>query len=502
MDIDSGAVKGLRITEPNEARRDDNLFVYRVFSPSVIACIDAPSGKSYVVDRATGAAWSWPADRLTPVAAAPDSRWILLEERQSSATGGMYGGPSGHFHLFNSRMQPTGAFDVAPSRFNRRVFVQPNGGAVVLSGDADDGAQTLNLVEAGVGSVIDAITLPTVGPFRPILVDASATRDVLDLTVRYDLPSGTVAMDGEAPPARRFHLPWAGGWQQVSAEAAAPQPFSASPDGRTALFATSLRHQDEPGNPLGPWEEWEALEVVVDDRPAWRVRSASLWYGDGISQNRWLADGSAFVALIDDGGERGGLGYGLFAADGSGYTRIELPPVPADHWYDRPAIRGPVPSPDNPLLLAIGHSEVFNWRTGKSVRANVVTNDGPTGFDPWSAGAGEVVFALPHLGHDGRPLPSFIAPRIDRWPYSQGPAALRMRVSAGGDCLNQRTAPSLSGNVVTCVPDATPVAIGADPSGGTFKALAFERNDAGAWVFVDTPLGERGWVSSAYLEWA
>lgn len=61
-------------------------------------------------------------------------------------------------------------------------------------------------------------------------------------------------------------------------------------------------------------------------------------------------------------------------------------------------------------------------------------------------------------------------------------------VDAGGDCLRLRSAPSLSGTRIDCLPDGTAVSV----TGAAVVA------DGLAWVPVDTYLGT-GWVAAIYL---
>src|SRR5690606_21147269 len=99
-------------------------------------------------------------------------------------------------------------------------------------------------------------------------------------------------------------------------------------------------------------ELWPAIEVGLPgaDEPDFRLLSASTSYGDNLPGNRWLADGSGFVAMVRgpeaDGSNADAYEYAIISTDGQTVTRIPLPPpIDEPRWYNRNARRGAVPSP-------------------------------------------------------------------------------------------------------------------------------------------------------------
>jgi hypothetical protein len=65
-----------------------------------------------------------------------------------------------------------------------------------------------------------------------------------------------------------------------------------------------------------------------------------------------------------------------------------------------------------------------------------------------------------------------------------------------------RDAPSLNGNIIACVPDGAALTMAdASPTAGTPMG-SWAASEDGAWVYVSTTGGLKGWVAAPYLDWA
>ncbi|MDZ7728967.1 MAG: hypothetical protein U5Q44_12640 [Dehalococcoidia bacterium] len=105
--------------------------------------------------------------------------------------------------------------------------------------------------------------------------------------------------------------------------------------------------------------------------PVFRARSAVLQYGDGLTDRRWLADSSGFVAYVQDPGAAidtsrtwfQGRHYAVVGVDG---TVRRLPGSEDTNrlgtWYGA----APVPAPDNPDLFSLGRRALLDASTGST----------------------------------------------------------------------------------------------------------------------------------------
>ncbi len=254
-------------------------------------------------------------------------------------------------------------------------------------------------------------------------------------------------------------------------------------------------------------EEWWPRVTTTGASPNVGVWSAALTYGDRLPSQRWLADGSAFVALVrsapfatSEGVAGDRLSYAIVEPSSRTLGRVDLPPIPQPRWFEADFQRGAVPSPADSDVIAFGRLEAYNRRTGRWVRATMKDDSGPQHLDPWATGTSrEMVFAWPHGGHGGRIAPSLLAPKVQ--PGGLAPENPRVRVVGAGDCLNVREAPGLDAKVSACVADRTTLALTPGARDGLPSATSEWRTD-GLWAAVAAPDGTTGWVSSAYLEWA
>jgi hypothetical protein len=254
-----------------------------------------------------------------------------------------------------------------------------------------------------------------------------------------------------------------------------------------------------------------------------RIRSASLFYGDGIPNWRFAGDWF-FAMTASDSTEGTGferVGYTAWHHSTLESVDIEIPPPPGSEWFHRTQYRGPIPNPRNVGVLALGRMEVVRFDVAgeppaghltNHIQANVASTSGPDHIDPWSGNPDELVFVIGHGGHDGGFPGAMIAPKVEEPPFltpedTEYGAILNFVVARAGDCVNLRAEPSLDAEVRECLVDGTELTIWPDARGGPQDGVAFVRNEDGAWVAVvlgggAANGGALGWVSSAYLDWA
>lgn len=250
------------------------------------------------------------------------------------------------------------------------------------------------------------------------------------------------------------------------------------------------------------WPELRVRDFSSAD-PDFRLLSAAISYGDNFPQNRWLADGSGFVAMVrgpeTDGSNLDAFEYAVISADGRTVSRIPLPPSGGEsRWWNQNAMRGAVPSPYNPNLISFGRTDLYYVTPGAWLRPTVTSEAGPDHIDPWAAGPEFMVFALPHGGHGGASPPVLLnLKREDAPAFSRHFVFV---VAGTGDGLRLRAQPSLDGEILANLPDGTEVALYEDPLRPE-GLRAVDRADGILWIRVKTGEGEHGWVSSTYLAW-
>jgi hypothetical protein len=310
---------------------------------------------------------------------------------------------------------------------------------------------------------------------------------------------------GDGPAYEGQFFSWFGAWVQSSLPG--PRPLNPAafyaPAGERLVAEVTLREVGG-GGAEAPREHWPAVVVEGSGTggAGWSMLSASIGYGDGPPASPWLADSSGFVAMVrgpeppdrpSDAYE-----YAVISADGMTITRIPLPPVADLEWFRVNAMRSPAPCPYDADLIAFGRLELYNRRTGEWLTANITSQAGPDHLDPWAAGPGQMVFALPHGGHGGASPPILLTPK--RVEGAADPE-FRFVVARTGDGLNLRTGPSTGSDVIGVLPDGTLVELAEDVKMPVGQRGAI-RNEEGTWLYVRTPSGEHAWVSAAYLDWA
>lgn len=277
-----------------------------------------------------------------------------------------------------------------------------------------------------------------------------------------------------------------------------------SPNGRYVASTTWMRFVVGQEDGISG-EQWPA--VVVSDtgtgEPLFRVRSASLDYGDGLLGSRWSPDSSGFI--IQTGPEAPPTPgqkplRPQYAAVSMDSRTVDVLPLSAGRRWS-----GPIPSPVLPGMYALGHTAVLTeGSSGRTFAANVAGTFSQH-IAPWGTPSDEVRFALPEFGHGLGPLPVLLAPAIEHPPFAD---SLLFAVSSGGECLNIRPEPSLASTPLHCVPDGTrlTVTVADAPLSPGAAPVASVANADGTWVHVevDPDVHEpslSGWASADYLRW-
>lgn len=496
MDVEDGSIDAWR--HQLDGDQPEGLGQYRLPVPRFIQ-VTSSSGKTNILfDRDTERAWKYPARDLVLVGGSA-SRLVFAE--LDGGDGSRPGFATGALHVTDHDFSPVDSVEYAVPRFAPDPLVSPDGKRMAL------------ITAVGEQFAVALVDLETAAGIEQLAVPL-ATTSTVHIRWHDELNSAgdfavelRVAIEGRsAALVLRFRLPWDRAWPEEAVEEPNWKDLTYSPEGRLRLEERVLR--EVPATGLGGGEAWPIVDIVgTDGRTTQRTKGISLHYGDGLPGRRWLADGTGFYAMMATNATEGAgwerLGFARFAPGYDNWQPLELPPPVGRQWFHRTEARGPVPHPTNPTLFALGRLEV--GRLGRdgvvnALQANVQSESGPDHLDPWCGKRDELVFALPHGGHDGGWPGAMIAPAVDLFaPFDD---TIKFRVARAGDCVNLRDGPSLTAGVRMCITDGTPLALWEDAVGGFEAGVAFVRNEEGAWCAVRTPDGTTGWVSSAYLDWA
>jgi hypothetical protein len=247
-----------------------------------------------------------------------------------------------------------------------------------------------------------------------------------------------------------------------------------------------------------PNHDWHSVEVYHGSSDsAFRLRSATLAYGDNLPPNRWFPELDGFVVAIRGGGNAQ-VRYAL-SRGGEPLMVLPTPPQPQfRQWFDESWMQGAVPHPTNRALISLGRLHLYNWVSNRMFSALVA--NGPDHLDPWSAGDNEMVFALPHRGHDFSAPPVLLAPKFEQPPFDD---AFRMVVEVDPTGLNLRSAPALHSSSLRVLQDGDRVTLAESPDTSVEPAERSVRDfDGIRWIYVRTEDGLEGWVNSTWLAWA
>lgn len=487
MDLNSGAVFGWRLRTDGAAQ--PFAFDYRL-TGGAITCTGEEHGWMHYTG--SGASYRWRLDELRLVASlaaqGPGGVSAFLFERQLPADGsrrrhyellrGQPGAPMATLVVGPSDQMVTEPL-ISPDGSRVAFWTWPSGGPLRVVVQSADGVFSREAEIVGAGSLPELLP----APFLPVKGIAH-----FDAFVR-------VRAEGSSS-VRLQRFDWDGLPQGPVREIASVWLPDVAPGGATMVTEDWLLQSNPAGMDYFIWQ-WPAVDVWgADGGRLFRVRSASLLYGDALDGSRWLADSRGFVALVNSREEDATLGarlaYAVVAADGDEVERLDIPPSPGDRWWEQAISRAPTPSPFDSDWFALGRLEAWNPRTGRHLVANLAGQGGPAHYGPWSGEGKTFVFALPHGGHDGAFPPILLNALVEREDYATD---FPLKVRAG-DCLNLRDAPGRDGAVAVCLAPATQLELVRDDTAAT-AAIA----DGATWVRVRA--GEReGWVSTSYLEWA
>jgi hypothetical protein len=459
---------------------------------------DRENLRGYLLDTVVWkSSYTWPLDdlRLVTAGVAPSyfGSWLLFEEMN-----GFNG--NGRFHLGQieetaDRISLKSSFQLPVPGLGSEVVAIPGKPVVHIWGRAV--APALFRIDLESGAVTTLLGGPDPKP------GTGGPEDFWSPDGFQAFPDGFRANWGQKIQSSFVQLSQPFSWNgtQLSLAQSGSHGNSWSPDG-TRVVREILDLAPPPTSGGTTIEAWPSVHVVDGDgRLQFLVRSAATTFPDGLQGDRWLADSSAFVALVRGDGSNGtanAFQQALIDKDGRFITRLPVPPAPVfRRWFEEEPFRDGRPSPENAELISFGRLHVYNRRTDKWVSANIAGEAGPDFLDPWSGSENNAVFALPRQEFDREwLLPTLIAPRIQRPPLDRSAHFVVVTDSEG---LNLRTEPALSGQVVANVPDGSRLRFGEAPGP---QAQFSKRDESFTWVFVRTEDGVSGWVNSAYLAWA
>ena len=499
----NGSVDGWRLTDTVTA--DPNNVFFKISDDNSTALANA-GGVPYLLCRYLSRAFTWKPG-LLGLAAASERR--LVFQRGNGPADDPNPGYKGEFFVTDlngsevSRFEfPAGGQPMAPMLFS------PDGKTLVAAGGNTSWAdyKLLFMVDIESGTVRQIGTLPdppegfnASGPQFTNLSGSNAWTVAVNYSPAYN-PSDPSAGPTYHGFARIY------GWDgTLQSETATFYGADISPDGRFVASTTWMRFViGQSDGDSG--EQWPA--VVVSDtatgEPLFRVKSATLDYGDGLLGSRWYPDSSGFIiqtgpmAAPQNGSRATRPQYAAVSVESR--TVNPLPFSAGKRWS------GPVPSQTLPDMYALGHTAVSTEGSSRRTFAANVPGTFSQHIAPWGNRSDEIRFALPEFGHGLGPPPTLLAPAIEQAPFSD---SLALAVSGTGDCLNIRPEPSLGSTPLVCVPDGTQLEVTAPDTpltpGGTIVASV--TNDDGSWIHVvvvpefQAPSGIEGWASADYLRW-
>ena len=502
MDTNTGAVEGWRLSDAAILADGDDpadCCYFATVSDDNRFIAVRTSKTSWLLDRKSGKAISWEPGRMAFVSSSPH---YLLFER--AANPGFDPNPEfdGRYTIVDENFAPVSAFKLERGgRGLPRVLFSPDERTLIIpAGNKSWSDYTgLQQVDVATGAVRSLANLPAVppgySPGPPKFLGLEKT-DEFAVTIRYgpqfDAPKSAAGDLPNLTLVRRYS--WSG---TLLAEFELPTTgVSLSPDGKLLAYEQMQRSVTSEAD--SPTEYWSNV-VVADGRTGsvlLRVRSASLYYGDGLGDARWLADSSAIPVAVRPRSSRAAdvphwrnVSFSLLVPNEGRVQALDL----AEN-----ALLAPIPAPDRPGLFAVGHTGVLELGSGRQVAAKVSGEIWFGHVPPWGKTSAEIRFALPHGGHGGGGPGTFLSPRIEYPPFDD---RFAFRVTGTGSCLNLRSLPSGSASTSGCLPDGSGVALSDPPPGLPYGKLAAWFADETLWIHIRIASGEEGWVSSEYLRW-
>lgn len=436
-----------------EAWQTDGSFLLRATADP--AWLSAVVGDTqYLIRRASGATYCWPAGSLRLIAASLDTL--------------LFRGPDGAFTLADAELKSVHTFTLESGDSPEALF-SPDGKQVAInpwrSTAPPPGGPLLYLVDVAQGTVKPLLGEPLTR------VQEAALHPGPSLSLRLTAVNQAGEAVGDFYLLRRF------GWdgEAKGDQVVASPTLALSPDGEQVAAEVSL--------------DGFSTGVVVYDAAS----GAALYRVLGAQSPAWTADG--YALLLRDGGGR------TWQANLQGMLRQSPLDAVANGFLHRLT-----PSPTDPdRFLAVDVMAGKDWTglqvvdgAGKVVHA---LNAGETPLylqGSWVPSGLEVAFSLWAGGGKDYGQPGFhLAPAVEA-PATDSPFFL-MVLDEAGDCLNLRTAPTTEAGALRCLPTGTPLAI-ADPADWGEKAtgpVAVPKADkpGEAWLAVRTQGGETGWVA-------
>lgn len=506
MDTATGAITGYRFRRPPGAA--EGFSQTGLIGARWVAADAYPTEYAYIYDRDSGATWRYLVNALRLKAATPER--LLFAELTPADVGGP-GRETGTFRMFSPAMAEVARFEVAAQATPNASGALVQGNTAAIVPDPMQPEIVLADLDTGQTRTVFRPEATFEGKELWSMRIGEGTPDWFVATIDYSLMKNGQREPVGTPTYLVQRVGWDGSVLETMRTDGWYWHDSVSPDGRYRV------HQDilfgRPAIGEGSGEMWPAVSLrTADGEPLLRIRSAAIRYGDNLPGNRWLADGSHFVAAFrgdheDEWG--GGFRYGIVGLDGE-IASLPRPPATAGRWYERSYIAGPVPSPHDPDLLSFGRFYLYNRREDRWFAPNLEDEDGPAHWQvqesPWAGREGEMVFALGHGGHGGGIRPTLIEPLVEPAPYPADPP-MRFTVARTNSCLNLRESWSEESLALDCLADGTRLKL--DPEGALlwdnsppdarYSVTAGERH---TWVMVNTLGGAEGWVASEFLDWA
>ncbi len=253
-------------------------------------------------------------------------------------------------------------------------------------------------------------------------------------------------------PRRLQWFDWEG---RLQGEREGDLDLAFSPDGRLIASVQSM----------GDYGPAVVVQEVGSEKPLFRVA--------GATDPRWVANGTELIVSTR-------MGWQVVSTSG------EMQPAPQAgepewhifDWY--------LPAPENPDLF-LTDTRVVD-RTGRIVQATQLADGIPADVAGagWGPTATEVHIVAAFRGGKGweiGPAEEFL-PGVQRPPF---PEEYPLQVQDHqGQCLNLREEASKGARIIRCLPTGTRLAM-------TSSEIAFA--DELAWLTVETPAGETGWVA-------
>ena len=206
---------------------------------------------------------------------------------------------TGRYFVLDRELREVSHFVFPPSFYGPDPAFGPGGAtAAVWSAPRDDRTRaTLFLVDLASGStraIYDAAPATGGATIGVSTVALRGRGEIIETQVRY-YPSQSGPPTKDPPPTTNLRFAWDG--------SALPTTgvdrwtlTSYAPAGNLTLREAYLRADPAPGSLIS--NPWPGVIVSRGGVDFLRVRSAWVNYGDGLGEERWLSDGSGFVAKV------------------------------------------------------------------------------------------------------------------------------------------------------------------------------------------------------------